>query len=135
MSRKAFTLVELVAVVALLSLLTMGAVLGLKKQKENSDFNKALQCLGAIDQAKQSWQMFHPNETWPTNEGDRWTSITLYLKTSTAMVNPIDNTGFNALDGFFPSQNFKVQLGNVGDPCKGEYIFNGTTTVINRPIN
>jgi len=47
-------LIEMVGVVALLGILTAGAVVGLMQQRDNAEMNKVLQCLSAIDQAKQT---------------------------------------------------------------------------------
>jgi prepilin-type N-terminal cleavage/methylation domain-containing protein len=72
--QRGFTLAEIIVVVALLAILGTGALVGLKRSRDNTALRKTVQNLSAIDLAKQTWQRFHPNGTWPTNELDRWSA-------------------------------------------------------------
>jgi type II secretory pathway pseudopilin PulG len=126
-------MIELVAVVAILSLLTMGAVLGLKRQRENTDFNKTLQCLSAVDQAKQTWVMFHPNDTWPTDEPGRWSAVSYYLKSTASIVNASTN-GFNVYNGFLPSEKFLMQIDDAMVPSSAEFVGDTGTVPLVRPV-
>lgn len=126
-------MIELVAVVAILSLLTMGAVLGLKRQRENTDFNKTLQCLSAVDQAKQTWVMFHPGAPWPTDEPGRWSAVSYYLKSTASIVNSSTN-GFNVYNGFLPSEKFLMQIDDAMVPSSAEFVGDTGTVPIVRPV-
>ena len=133
-SRAAFTLIEMVGVVALLSILTAGAVIGLKQQRANAEMNKLLQCLSAIDQAKQSWQAFNPSGTWPADEGSRWTAIAGYLYTTATLVSPVNSNGYNAFNGFIPDPTYQVWIQGVTQPCQAQRVVGGTITPISRPL-
>ena len=109
-SRKAFTLIEMVGVVALLGILTAGAVVGLMQQRDNAEMNKVLQCLSAIDQAKQTWLAFSTTNLWPADEPSRWAAISGYLNTTSTMVFPANNNSYNAFNGFLPDQKYQVCL-------------------------
>ena len=87
--QRGFTLAEIIVVVALLAILGTGALVGLKRSRDNTALRKTVQNLSAIDLAKQTWQRFHPNDTWPANELDRWSAVAQHLNlTGTAVETP-----------------------------------------------
>jgi prepilin-type N-terminal cleavage/methylation domain-containing protein len=118
--RAGFTLVELVAVVALLAILGTGALLGLKHHREGANFRKVVRDLNAIDLAKQTWQTFHPADSWPTNEQGRWGCITNYLGTTGSGIEAPIGSGFFFYEGYSP-QGFSYQIGGLTDPATGLY--------------
>jgi prepilin-type N-terminal cleavage/methylation domain-containing protein len=132
--KKGFTLVEMIGVVALLSILTAGAVVGLMQQRSNTSMGKLLQCLSAVDQAKQSWQMFNPNATFPSDEPSRWSAISVYLNTSAVQVSPVSTYGYNSYNGFFPSTQYLVLINGINTPCQAQAVVNGSVTSITRPL-
>ena len=133
-SRKAFTLIEMVGVVALLGILTAGAVVGLMQQRDNAEINKVLQCLSAIDQAKQTWLAFSTTNLWPADEPSRWAAISGYLNTTSIMVFPANNNSYNAFNGFLPDQKYQVWIQGVTQPCQAQQVVGGTITPITRPL-
>ena len=58
--QRGFTLAEIIVVVALLAILGTGALVGLKRSRDNTALRKTVQNLSAIDLAKQTWQRFTP---------------------------------------------------------------------------
>jgi prepilin-type N-terminal cleavage/methylation domain-containing protein len=133
-SRKAFTLIEMVGVVALLGILTAGAVVGLMQQRDNAKMNKVLQCLSAIDQAKQTWLAFSTTNLWPADEPSRWAAIRGYLNTTSTMVSPANNNSYNAFNGFLPDQKYQVWIQGVTQPCQAQQVVGGTITPITRSL-
>jgi type II secretory pathway pseudopilin PulG len=130
-SRSAFTLVEMVGIVALLAILTAGAVVGLKHQRENTELGKVLQCLSAVDQAKQTWLLFHPHDTWPTIEASRWAAIRGYLNSKALIMGTASLDSYNSYDSFLPTPNYKLWIKDVNEPCRGQSV-EGVTIV--RPL-
>ena len=118
--RAGFTLVELVAVVALLAILGTGALLGLKHHRESANFRKVVRDLNAIDLAKQTWQTFHPDDSWPTNETERWGLITNYLGTTATGTEAPIGSGYLYYEGYTP-QGFSYQIGGLTNPSAGLY--------------
>jgi len=118
--RVGFTLVELVAVVALLAILGTGALLGLKHHRESANFRKVVRDLNAIDLAKQTWQTFHPADSWPTNETERWGHITNYLGTTATGTEAPIGSGYLYYEGYTP-QGFSYQIGGLTNPSAGLY--------------
>jgi len=111
-----FTLVELVAVVALLAILGTGALLGLKPQRESVNFRKVVRDLNAIDLAKQTWQTFHPDEAWPTTEVERWRCVTNYLGAIPLGAESPAGSGYFSFEGFAP-EGFSYQVGELTSPA------------------
>jgi len=132
--KRGFTLVEMIGVVALLSILTAGAIVGLMQQRSNTSTGKLLQCLSAVDQAKQSWQMFNPNATFPSDEPSRWSAISVYLNTSAVQVSPVSTYGYNSYNGFFPGTQYLVQINGINTPCQAQVVASGAATSITRPL-
>jgi len=132
-STRAFTLVEILGVLVILIVLTTGAIVGLKRQRENAHLDKLLLCLSAVDQAKQSWVLFHPGDAWPTDEPSRWSAISKYLNSSAFPISPT-SSGYNSYNGFFPSTNFQVQIGEASAPSQAVYSENGSSVAVNRPL-
>ena len=124
----------MVGVVALLSILTAGAVVGLMQQRDNAEMNKVLQCLSAIDQAKQSWLAFSTSDTWPADEASRWAAIAGYLYTTSTMVSPVNSNSYNAFIGFIPDPTYQVWIQGVTQPCQAQQVVGGTITPITRPL-
>ena len=127
-------MIELIAVVSILSILTMGAVLGLKRQKENSDFNKTLECLAAVDQAKQTWVTFHPGQAWPIDEMGRWSAVSFYLK-STASITTSATDSYNTYNGFLPNQKFTMWIRDALVPSQAQYSSDSGVVNVVRPVN
>ena len=125
-----FTLAEIIVVVALLAILGTGALVGLKRQRDNAAFRRTVQNLNAIDLAKQTWQKFHPDEIWPTNELDRWSVIFTGLNLSGTAVESPAGGGFYYVEGFTP-EGYTYRVGTVGEPAEGQC--NGAT--VNRPLD
>jgi len=125
-----FTLVEIIAVVALLAILGTGALVGLKQSRDNTAFRKAVQDLNAIDLAKRTWQRFHPNDTWPTNEPDRWNAVAGNLSLRGGAVETPAGSGYYYWDGFTPS-GCAFHIGSLAEPAAGQW--NGTQ--ITRPLD
>ncbi len=125
-----FTLVEIIAVVALLAILGTGALVGLKQARDNTAFRKAVQDLNAIDLAKQTWQRFHPNDTWPTNEPDRWNAVAGQLNLTGSAVETPAGSGYYYWDRFTPA-GYAFHIGSLADPAAGQC--NGTQ--ITRPLD
>ena len=72
-----FTLVELVAVVALLAILGTGALLGLKHHRESANFRKVVRDLNAIDLATSSTKLaYEIGEKYVDQTKDHITKIT-----------------------------------------------------------
>jgi len=132
--QQGFTLVEMIGVVALLAILTAGAIVGLMQQRNNANMGKLLQCLSANDQAKQSWQMFNPGAAFPPDEPSRWAAITVYLNTTATQLSPVNTNGFNAYSGFIPSQQYQVEINGVNQPCQAQAAAGGSVTPIIRPL-
>lgn len=126
---RAFSLVELVVVVALIGLLGTGAIVGLQRLRENANFRKAVRDLEAIDLAKQTWQQFHPNSTWPTNEVERWVQLTNWLGAAVSGIETPTNSGFFAYPGFSPD-GCTYRLGDLTEPSSGRW--NGSA--MKRPL-
>lgn len=78
-----FTLVELISVVALLSILGSFALVGVRRNVETANFKKVLRDLSDVDLAKQTWAETNPDSTFPSDEPSRWTTILPYLPTGT----------------------------------------------------
>ena len=127
-------MIEMVGVVALLGLLTAGAVVGLMQQRSNAEMNKLIQCLSAIDQAKQTWLAFSTTNTWPADEPSRWAAITNYLNTGATMVSPVNTSGYNSFNGFIPDQKYQVSIQGIIQPCQAQQVVGGTVTLITRPL-
>ena len=111
-----FTLVELVAVVAILAILGTGALLGLRHHRDSANFRKVVRDLNAIDLAKQTWQAFHPSESWPTNELDRWRCVTNYLGSVALGAESPVGSGYFSCEGFAP-EGFSYQIGEFTSPA------------------
>ena len=116
--RAGFTLVELVAVVALLAILGTGALLGLKHHRASANFRKVVRDLNAIDLAKQTWQTFHPTDSWPANETGRWGCITNYPGTTATGTEAPIGSGFFSYGGYTP-EGFSYQIGGLTNPSAG----------------
>lgn len=125
-----FTLVEIIAVVALLAILGTAALVGLKQSRDNTAFRKAVQDLNAIDLAKQTWQRFHPNDTWPTYEPDRWIAVAGNLNLTGSAVETPAGSGYYYWDGFTPA-GYAFHIGSLAEPASGQC--NGTQ--ITRPLD
>ena len=132
--QQGFTLVEMIGVVALLAILTAGAIVGLMQQRNNANMGKLLQCLCGIDQAKQSWQMFNPGAAFPPDEPSRWAAITVYLNTTATQLSPVNTNAFNAYSGFIPGQQYQVEINGVNQPCQAQAVAGGSVTPIIRPL-
>lgn len=125
-----FTLVELIVVVALMALLGTGAVMGLKRSRDNAAFRKSAQNLNAIDLAKQTWQRFHPDDIWPATEAERWAAVAEGLKLSGSAIESPAGSGFFFLPGFAP-EGHAYRVGDLEDPAAGQC--DGRT--IHRPLD
>ena len=79
--KRGFTLVEMIGVVALLIDPDRRRHCWIDAAAEQHQHGQALQRLSAVDQAKQSWQMFNPNATFPSDQPSRWSAISVYFET------------------------------------------------------
>lgn len=125
-----FTLAEIIVVVALLAILGTGALVGLKRQRDNATVRRTIQNLNAIDLAKATWQKFHPEGVWPSNEGDRWSAIAGYLDFSGTAIETPTGSGFYSLAGFSPDGH-AYHVGTLSEPADGKC--DGVT--ITRPLD
>ena len=125
-----FTLAEIIVVVALLAILGTGALVGLKRQRDNVAFRKTVQNLNAIDLAKQTWQKFHPDDIWPANEVDRWSVIFTALNLFGTAVESPGGSGYYYVEGFTP-EGHTYRIGTLSEPAQGQC--NGAT--IARPLD
>ena len=116
--QRGFTLAEIIVVVALLAILGTGALVGLKRSRDNTALRKTVQNLSAIDLAKQTWQRFHPNDTWPANELDRWNAVAQHLNLTGAAVETPPGSGYYYWDGFTPG-GFAYRIGSLAEPAGG----------------
>ena len=128
--QRGFTLAEIIVVVALLAILGTGALIGLKRSRDNTALRKTVQNLSAIDLAKQTWQRFHPLGTWPTNEADRWSAVAEHLNLTGAAVEMPAGSGYCSWDGFTP-EGYAYRIGSLAEPAGGQC--NGTQ--ITRPLD
>ena len=117
--QRGFTLAEIIVVVALLAILGTGALVGLKRSRDNTALRKTVQNLSAIDLAKQTWQRFHPNDTWPANELDRWNAVAQHLNLTGAAVETPPGSGYYYWDGFTPG-GFAYRIGSLAEPAGGQ---------------
>ena len=131
MSKKAFNLIELTAVVVLLTLLSTGAIIGLRKQREAVNSSKLLQCLDAIDQAKQTWRVFNPQATWPDNEAQRWQELQTFLKADASIKPPVATDDYNKYTGFLPDAKYSIWIRGVNEPCRAK---KGIYIILARPL-
>ena len=125
-----FTLAEIIVVVALLAILGTGAMVGLKQSRDNAAVRKTVQNLNAIDLGKQTWQRFHPTDTWPANELDRWNALAGHLNLTGTPVEMPAGSGYYNLDGFTPTGH-AYHVGSLSEPASGQC--NGVQ--ITRPLN
>lgn len=114
-----FTLAEIVVVVALLAILGTGALVGLKRQRDNAALRKTIQNLNAIDLAKTTWQKFHPDDNWPANEVDRWNAIAGYLNLPVTAAETPAGSGFYSVPGFSPDGH-TYHVGTLSEPADGK---------------
>lgn len=114
-----FTLAEIIVVVALLAILGTGALVGLKRQRDNAAVRRTIQNLNAIDLAKATWQKFHPEGVWPSNEADRWSAIAGYLNFSGSAIETPPGSGFYSLAGFSPDGH-AYHVGTLSEPADGK---------------
>ncbi|ODU24617.1 MAG: hypothetical protein ABS95_01650 [Verrucomicrobia bacterium SCN 57-15] len=128
--QEGFTLAEIIVVVALLAILGTGALVGLKRQRDNAALRRTIQNLNAIDLAKATWQKFHPEGIWPVNEVDRWIAITGYLNFSGTAAETPPSSGFYSLPGFSP-EGHAYHVGTLSEPADGRC--DGVT--ITRPLD
>ena len=117
--QEGFTLAEIIVVVALLPILGTGALVGLKRQRDNAAVRRTIQNLNAIDLAKTTWQKFHLEGVWPANEADRWSAIAGYLNFSGTAVETQPGSGFYSLPGFSPDGH-AYHLGTLSEPAGGK---------------
>lgn len=117
--QRAFTLAEIIVVVALLAILGTGALIGLKRQRENAALRNTIQNLNAIDLAKATWQKFHPDGIWPVGEADRWSAITGYLNLSGTAAETPPGSGFYSVPGFSP-EGHSYRVGTLAEPAGGK---------------
>lgn len=117
--QRGFTLAEIIVVVALLAILGTGALIGLKRQRDNAAFRKTVQNLSAIDLAKATWQKFHPDDTWPANEIDRWSAIAGYLNLSETATETPAGGGYYSVQGFTP-EGHTYRVGTLAEPAGGK---------------
>lgn len=113
-----FTLAEIIVVVALLAILGTGALVGLKRQRDNAALRRTIQNLNAIDLAKATWQKFHPEGVWPSNEADRWSTIAGCLNFSGTAIETPPGSGFYSLAGFSPDGH-AYHVGTLSEPADG----------------
>ncbi len=128
--QRGFTLAEIIVVIALLAILGTGALIGLKRSRDNTALRKTVQNLSAIDLAKQTWQRFHPNDTWPANELDRWSAVAQHLNLTGAAVETPAGSGYYYWAGFTP-EGYAYHIGSLAEPAGGQC--NGTQ--ITRPLD
>jgi prepilin-type N-terminal cleavage/methylation domain-containing protein len=117
--QRGFTLAEIIVVVALLAILGTGALVGLKRSRDSTALRKTVQNLSAIDLAKQTWQRFHPNDTWPASELDRWSAIAQHLNLAGAAVEMPPGSGYCSWDGFTP-EGYAYRIGSLAEPAGGQ---------------
>lgn len=117
--QRGFTLAEIIVVVALLAILGTGALVGLKRQRDNAAFRKTVQNLNAIDLAKATWQKFHPDAIWPANELDRWSAIAGYLNLSATAIEIPAGSGYYSMPGFTP-EGHTYRVGTTAEPSEGK---------------
>lgn len=119
--QRGFTLVEIIVVVALLAILGTGALVGLKRERDNAAFRKTVQNLNALDLAKATWQKFHPDAIWPANELDRWSAIGSYLNLSGTATETPAGSGYYSVPGFTP-EGHTYRVGTIAEPAEGKCI-------------
>lgn len=117
--QRGFTLAEIIVVVALLAILGTGALVGLKRQRDNAAFRKTVQNLNAIDLAKATWQKFHPDAVWPVNELDRWSAIAGYLNLSETATETPAGSGYYSVPVFTP-EGHTYRVGTIAEPSEGK---------------
>lgn len=117
--QRGFTLAEIIVVVALLAILGTGALVGLKRQRDNAALRKTVQNLNAIDLAKATWQKFHPDDNWPPNELDRWNTIAGYLNLSEPAAETPVGSGYYSMPGFTP-EGHTYRAGTIAEPSEGK---------------
>ena len=100
-----FTMVELIAVVSLLAILGTGAMIGLRKARENVEFQQVIRDLNAIDMAKKNWGIAHHASVWPTAETERLELVNTVLQKN---VQP-------------PNTNYTYIVGGWGERAAGSY--------------
>ena len=128
--QRGFTLAEIIVVVALLAILGTGAMVGLKQSRDNAALRRTVQNLNAIDLAKQTWQRFHPNDTWPATEPGRWSALAGQLNLTGTPVETPASSGYYNLDGFVPAGH-GYHVGSLTEPASGQC--NGVQ--ITRPLD
>jgi hypothetical protein len=94
-------------------------LVGLKRARDNTALRKTVQNLSAIDLAKQTWQRFHPNDTWPVSEIDRWSAIAQHLNLAGAALEMPPGSGYYYWDGFTPG-GFAYRIGSLAEPAGGQ---------------
>lgn len=117
--QRGFTLAEIIVMVALLAILGTGALVGLKRQRDNAALRKTVQNLNAIDLAKATWQKFHPDGSWPANEVDRWSAVASYLNLSETPAESPSGSGFYSVQGFSPDGH-TYRVGTLAEPADGK---------------
>jgi prepilin-type N-terminal cleavage/methylation domain-containing protein len=111
-----FSLVEIVVVVALLAILGVGALAGLKRQRDTTALHKTIQNLDGLDLAKTTWQKFHPGDVWPIDEIDRWGAIQDYVKFSGPVLEVPPGSTYVFIEGFSPAGH-TYHLGSLSEPA------------------
>lgn len=128
--RRAFSLVEIIVVVALLAILGVGALAGLKRQRDSTALRKTIQNLDGLDLAKATWQKFHPDGVWPSDEIGRWSAIEDYLKLAGPVSEVPLGSSYVFIEGFCPAGH-TYHLGSLSEPaaarCDG--------AAVTRPFN
>ena len=78
--KRGFSLIEVVAVMALLFILLAWSLWGIGGARERELREKVRTDLIRIDAAKSAWRVDHPQSTFPSEETLRFNSIQPYLK-------------------------------------------------------
>lgn len=128
--QRGFTLAEIIVGVALLAILGTGAFIGLKRQRDNAAFRRTVQNLNAIDLAKATWEKFHPDDTWPASELERWSDLASYLNVSATPTETPAGSGYYSVPGFTP-EGHTYRVGTMAEPAGGQC--DGVT--ITRPLD
>ena len=119
--RAAYSIVELVIVMSLLSIFAFFALQGYHRSLEVASFQCVVQDLAAIDAAKLAWHARNPNGSFPADEPSRWSVICGFLPdVATSATSVLDVAGFYFYLGYTPD-GYSYSVGYLTTPAAAMY--------------